>query len=50
MQEIYQKLKHDLELKKKEEKIKNSQTNSISRTILTTISIPLTFICWPVGL
>ena len=40
----------DLELKKKEEKIKNSQTNSIKRTILTTISIPLTFICWPVGL
>ena len=40
----------DLELEKKEEKIKNSQTNSISKTILTAISIPLTFICWPLGL
>ena len=40
----------EIELKKKEEEIKNSNTNSVSRTILTIISIPLTFICWPVGL
>ncbi len=40
----------ECELKKKEERIKNSQTNSVARTIMTIIAIPLTFICWPVGL
>ena len=40
----------DFELKKKEEKLKASKTNSFGRTILSIISIPLTFICWPVGL
>ncbi len=40
----------DYELKKKEKKIKKSQTNSITRTIVTTMVIPLTFVCWPVGL
>ena len=40
----------ELELKKKEDQLKNSKTNSWGRTILTIISIPLTFVCWPVGL
>ena len=40
----------DIELKKKDEQLKQSNSNSITRTILTFISIPLTFICWPVGL
>ena len=40
----------DIELKKKEERLSNSQTNTIGKTILKSIAIPLTFICWPVGL
>ena len=40
----------EMELEKKEQKITNSSTNSLSRTVLKMISIPLSFICWPVGL
>ena len=40
----------DIELKKKEEILKNSQTNTMGKTIFKSIAIPLTFICWPIGL
>ena len=38
------------ELQKKEERLQETKSNSLFKTIFAFISIPLSFICWPIGL
>lgn len=38
------------DLQKKEERLKETKSNSIFKTIYSFIYIPLSFICWPIGL
>jgi len=40
----------EYELQKKEKRLKETNSNSLFKTIVSIICIPLTFVCWPIGL